>query len=251
MLWTCLITQEWRKYPRCRECIGITTWLDSRKNALTVPTESLLDDRRCQGRLTHIRDCRGVPWDNRVPWRRAQGYFLLLLPPCSQMNDVAGRSSTASHLLRVNDIQHVMVQKKVFLPIVYNPKSPGTMMSWDSRDNPAPFLWTEYVMTILGRTSTGKRVYLSASFQLRDRDWFKTASVIQRYAVETVVGLSFPTCQPGGHFRMALEVKRQNNWPKATLCDRVHQMKMLRCCRADFLDRTWVGSYIAMKNRVK
>ena len=121
-------------------------------------------------------------------------------------------------------------------------------MSWDSRDNPAPFLWTKYVMTILGRTSTGKWVYLSASFQLRDRDWFKTASVIQRYAVETVVGESFPTCQPGGRFRMALEIERQKNWPKATLCDRVHQMKMLRCCRADFLDRTWMGSYISDEN---
>ena len=120
-------------------------------------------------------------------------------------------------------------------------------MSWDSRDKPAPFWCTEYVITTLGRTSTGKRVYLSASSQVWDRAWLRTASVIQRYAVETVIGVSLSTRQPGirwiwvwwRHRRLKVD-----NKPKARLCDSVHQMKTLRCCWVDFFDKTWMGLYM-------
>ena len=71
-------------------------------------------------------------------------------------------------------------------------------MSLDSRDKPAPFLWIEYINTLLGRTSTGKRVYVLASFQ--DGCRVRTASVIQRYADETVIGESSSTRQPGYGF---------------------------------------------------
>ena len=40
-----------------------------------------------------------IPHDNEVPWQRAAGYFLLLLPPCSKMAELDGRKSKVQDLL--------------------------------------------------------------------------------------------------------------------------------------------------------
>lgn len=129
----------------------------------------------------------------------------------------------------------------VFLPIAYSPHiiSRGQWCCENSRDKPAPFRWTEYVITLLHRSNLDKarEVYLSASFQVFARDWLRTASFIQRYAVETV------TCESlsirGRLWR--LNVETTNLKPACSMA--VHQMKTLRCCWVDFVDtrrgRVW------------
>jgi len=47
------------------------------------------------GRVKHI------PHDNEVPWQRATGYFLLLLPPYLKMAELDGRKSKVQGLLCV------------------------------------------------------------------------------------------------------------------------------------------------------
>jgi len=71
--------------------------------------------------------------------------------------------------------------------------------------------------------------------------------VTQRYAVETVMGKLLSTRQPAsGCQSTASRVERWNYSPIDSLHEGVHQMKTLRCCRADFADKTWTGPYMTL-----
>ena len=101
--------------------------------------------------------------------------------------------------------------------------------SWNYLVKPGNVLLTNCGM------STADRIYPVKTDPHRkpdDRPW--PALVTQQYVVETVTGESSPTCHPGYSKRQALENKRHRS-----ICVWVHQMKTLRCCPEDLLDKIW------------
>ena len=75
------------------------------------------------------------------------------------------------------------------------------MFSSDSRDRAKPLRWMAYVSTLEGRTTTGNRAIGSTGnreigFDVKSESIGRSRVVIQRYAVEMLVGESASTRQP-------------------------------------------------------
>jgi hypothetical protein len=58
MAHACLIAHEWGKYPGSYERIRGTAWHNTRKNALMISIESLLNERGSQECLLSIRESK-------------------------------------------------------------------------------------------------------------------------------------------------------------------------------------------------
>ena len=80
------------------------------------------------------------------------------------MRELDGRKGKVRGLLRVKvTCPVVVVHKMIFLPSIYPIVSRNNDVV-KFLGHTTPFLWTEYINTLLSRTSIEKRVYVSASF---------------------------------------------------------------------------------------